>query len=202
LHVDPPDRALVLRCDGKSQCQALERTQPGLPLGVGHIRTHTHDCIRHGTITLFAALNHLEGKIISRTESRHAHVEWLRFLKQIDRETPKDLDIHLIADNCCTRKHAKAKAWLDRHRRFHMHFTPTSAFWMNLVERFFADPARDVVREGSFCSVRQLVKEIEIHLAERNEHPKPCQWKAKGKDILAKIHRARIAMEQSSRPLQ
>ena len=177
---------------------ALERTQPGLPLGIGHIRTHTHDYIRHGTITLFAALNYLEGKIISRTESKHTHVEWLRFLKQIDRETPKELDIHLVADNYCTHKHAKVKAWLSKHPRFHMHFTPTSSSWLNLVERFFADLTRDVVREGSFRSVRQLVKAIESYLAERNENPKPYRWKAKGEDILAKIHRAKIAMEQSS----
>ena len=147
---------------------------------------------------LFAALNYLEGKIISRTESKHTHVKWLRFLKQIDRETPKELDIHLIADNYCTHKHAKVKAWLGKHPRFHMHFTPTSSSWLNLVERFFADLTRDVVREGSFRSVRQLVKEIESCLAERNEHPKPYQWKAKGEDILAKIHRAKVAMEQSS----
>ena len=198
LYLDPPEKALVLCCDEKSQCQALERTQPGLPLGIGHIRTHTHDYIRHGTITLFAALNYLEGKIISRTESKHTHVEWLRFLKQIDRETPKELDIHLIADNYCTHKHAKVKAWLSKHPRFHMHFTPTSSSWLNLVERFFADLTRDVVREGSFRSVRQLVKAIESYLAERNEHPKPYRWKAKGEDILAKIHRAKIAMEQSS----
>ena len=198
LYLDPPEKALVLCCDEKSQCQALERTQPGLPLGIGHIRTHTHDYIRHGTITLFAALNYLEGKIISRTESKHTHVEWLRFLKQIDRETPKELDIHLIADNYCTHKHAKVKAWLDKHPRFHMHFTPTSSSWLNLVERFFADLTRDVVRQGSFRSVRQLVKEIESYLVERNEHPKPYQWKAKGEDILAKIHRAKVAMEQSS----
>ena len=198
LYLDPPEKALILCCDEKSQCQALERTQPGLPLGIGHIRTHTHDYIRHGTITLFAALNYLEGKVISRTEDKHTHVEWLRFLKQIDRETPQDLNIHLIADNYCTHKHAKVKAWLEKHPRFHMHFTPTSSSWLNLVERFFADLTRDVVREGSFRSVRQLVKEIESYLAERNEHPKPYKWKATGEDILAKIHHAKVAMEESS----
>ena len=194
LYLAPPEKALILCCDEKSQCQALERTQPGLPLGIGHIRTQTHDYIRHGTITLFAALNYLEGKIISRTEAKHTHVEWLRFLKQIDRVTPKDLEIHMIADNYCTHKHANVRAWLQKHPRFHMHFTPTSSSWLNMVERFFADLTRDVVREGSFRSVRQLVKDIESYLADRNEHPKPYTWKAAGSDILAKIHRARAAM--------
>ena len=191
LYLDPPDKALVLCCDEKTQCQALERTQPGLPMGIGHIRTHTHDYIRHGTVTLFAALNYLDGKIVGRTEEKHTHVEWLRFLKQIDRETPKDLDIHLIADNYCTHKHGKVRAWLERHPRFHMHFTPTSGSWMNLIERFFADLTRDVVRGGSFGSVRQLVQEIELYLAERNKAPKPYRWHATGEEILAKIGRAR-----------
>ena len=137
LYLDPPERALVLCCDEKSQCQALERTQPGLPLGVGEICTKTHDYKRHGTITLFAALNYLDGKLIARTEEHHTHVEWLRFLKQIDRETPKDLDLHVIVDNYCTHKEQTVRKWLARHPRFHLHFTPTSCSWMNLVERFF-----------------------------------------------------------------
>lgn len=198
LYLNPPERALVLCCDEKSQCQALERTQPALPLGVGgHLRTKTHDYIRHGTVTLFAALNYLDGKIISRTEARHTHVEWLRFLKQIDRETPKDLDIHLIIDNYCTHKHAKVKAWLARRPRFHVHFTPTSSSWMNLVERFFADLTSDVVREGSFTSVRELVRDIEAYLAKRNNDPKPYKWRAKGEEILRKIHRARQALSRT-----
>src|ERR1700757_5229953 len=138
LYLNPPDKALVLCCDEKSQCQALERTQPGLPLGIGHIRTQTHDYFRHGTITLFAALNYLQGKIISRTEVRHTHVEWLRFLKQVDRETPPELDLHLIVDNYGTHKHAKVQQWLKHRTRFHLHFTPTGSSWVNLVERFFA----------------------------------------------------------------
>jgi transposase len=194
LYLNPPERALVLCCDEKSQCQALERTQPGLPLGVGHIRTHTHDYIRHGTITLFAALNYLDGKLISRMETRHTHVEWLRFLKQIDRQVPKALDVHLIVDNYCTHKHQKVRDWLAKHSRFHVHFTPTSSSWMNLVERFFADLTREVVREGSFSSVRALVKDIESYLAERNEKPKTYRWRAKGEEILAKIERARAAL--------
>src|SRR5258708_3570964 len=172
LYLNPPDKALVLCCDEKSQCQALERTQPGLPLGVGHIRTKTHDYKRHGTITLFAALNYLEGKLITQTETHHTHVEWLRFLKQIDREAPKSLQVHLIADNYATHKHAKVKTWLTKHPRFHMHYTPTGSSWMNLVERFFADLTGDCIREGSFQSVRELIECIEEYLADRNAHPK------------------------------
>lgn len=194
LYLDPPERALVLCCDEKSQCQALERSQPGLPLGIGHICTKTHDYIRHGTITLFAALNYLDGKIIARTEQRHTHVEWLRFLGQINRETPKDTDIHIIADNYCTHKHEKVTKWLNKHPRFHMHFTPTGSSWLNLVERFFADLTADVVRDGSFTSVRKLVRDIETYLALRNESPRPYKWRAKGEEILRKIHRARAAL--------
>jgi len=191
LYLDPLDKALVLCCDEKSQCQALERTQPCLPLGIGHIRTKIHDYIRHGTITLFAALNYLDGKIIARTEKRHTHVEWLRFLKQIHRETPKELDLHLIVDNYCTHKHQKVKEWLNKHPRFHIHYTPTSSSWLNLVERFFADLTNDVIRDGSFTSVRQLVRDIEIYLAERNLNPKPYRWKADGEEILRKIQKAK-----------
>ena len=194
LYLDPPEKALVLCCDEKSQCQALERTQPGLPLGIGDIRTRTHDYKRHGTITLFAALNYLEGKLITRTESRHTHVEWLRFLKQIDRETPKDLQIHVIADNYATHKHVNVKKWLERHRRFQIHFTPTGSSWMNLVERFFADLTGDCIREGSFRSVRELIEAIEEYLADRNEHPKRYVWRAKGEEILKKIARAKESL--------
>lgn len=193
LYLNPPDKALVLCCDEKSQCQALERTQPALPLGIGHIRTKTHDYIRHGTITFFAALNYLDGKIISRTEKSHTHVEWLRFLKQVDRETPKELDLHLIVDNYCTHKHDKVKQWVEKHPRFHIHYTPTSSSWMNLVERFFADLTNDCIRDGSFRNVRQLVKAIEAYLSERNLEPKPYKWKADGAKILRKIQKAKAA---------
>jgi transposase len=196
LYLNPPEKALVLCCDEKSQCQALERTQPGLPLGIGHIRTRTHDYERHGTITLFAALSYLEGKVLSRTEQRHTHVEWLRFLKQIDRQTPKELTIHLIVDNYCTHKNEVVKQWLAKHPRFIMHFTPTGSSWMNLVERFFRDLTEDVVREGSFGSVPELVRAINQYLTARNADPKPYRWKAKGQDILAKIQRAREALSQ------
>jgi transposase len=194
LYLNPPDKALVLCCDEKSQCQALERTQPGLPLGIGHIRTRTHDYIRHGTITLFAALSYLDGKILSRLAPRHTHREWLAFLKQLDAQTPAELDLHLIADNYSTHKHPKVKAWLARHPRFRMHFVPTSSSWLNLVERFFRDLSEDAVREGSFSSVRELVVAIEAYLVERNLDPKPYRWRAKGEEILAKIQRARGAM--------
>ncbi len=196
LYLDPPEKSVVLCCDEKSQCQALERTQPALPLGVGHIRTRTHDYIRHGTVCLFAAMSYLEGKLIYRTEARHTHLEWLRFLKQIDREVPNGLQIHIVADNYCTHKHAKVRAWLGKHQRFHMHFTPTSSSWLNLVERFFADLTADCVRDGSFGSVKELTDAITAYLTERNEHPKPYRWKAKGEEILAKIHRARQALER------
>jgi transposase len=197
LYLEPPEKALVLCCDEKSQCQALERTQPGLPLGVGHIQTKTHDYTRHGTTTLFAALDYLEGTIIERTEQKHTHVEWLGFLKQIDRETPKELELHLIIDNYCTHKHKEVKKWLSKHSRFHVHFTPTSSSWMNLVERFFADITSECIRDGSFGSVRELEKSIKAYIAGRNDDPKPYRWVAKGKDILEKINRARKKLNKS-----
>src|ERR1700740_22243 len=198
LYLDPPERALVLCCDEKSQCQALERTQRPLPLKKGYARTQTHDYIRHGTITLFAALSYLEGKIISRTEECHPHLEWLRFLKQIDRETPKELDVHLIVDNYATHKHPVVRHWLSRHPRFYTHFTPTSSSWLNLVERFFAELTSEVVREGSFQSLRQLVRAIESYLVERNRNPKKYVWRASGLEILEKIKRARAALADES----
>ena len=200
LYLDPPAKALVLCCDEKSQCQALERTQLALPLAPKRPRTMTHDYKRHGTVTLFAALNALEGKLITRTEKRHTHVEWLRFLKQIDRQTPKGLDIHVIQDNYATHKHAKVKAWLARHRRFKPHFTPTSSSWINLVERFFADLTADVIRSGSFGSVAELVRDINAYLQERNQNPRPYTWKAEGAEILAKIKRARAALDKAKGP--
>jgi transposase len=197
LYLDPPAKALVLCCDEKSQCQALERTQLSLPLAPKRPPTMTHDYKRHGTVTLFAALNVLEGKLIARTEERHTHVEWLRFLKQIDRETPKDLAIHLIQDNYATHKHPKVMAWLARHPRFKTHFTPTSSSWMNLVERFFADLTADVIRAGSFGSVPELVRDIKAYLDDRNRNPRPYTWKADGAAILAKIKRARAALDKA-----
>ena len=207
LYLNPPDKALVLCCDEKSQCQALERTQPGLPLGVGHIRTQTHDYYRHGTVTLFAALSYLDGKIFRQTAPRHRHQEWLRFLKQLHQETPPDLTLHLILDNYGTHKHPKVHAWLQvRNRqqlkahgrdRCVLHFTPTSSSWMNLVERFFRDLTEDAIRAGSFSDVPELVTAIEDYLAERDLNPKRYVWKASGEAILAKIHRARAAQAKA-----
>jgi transposase len=198
LYLNPPDKALVLCCDEKSQCQALERTQLGLPLAPKRPPTMTHDYVRHGTITVFAALEQATGKLITRTEASHTHVEWLRFLKQIDRQTPRGLDLHLIADNYATHKHPKVQAWLARHPRFNMHFTPTSSSWLNLVERFFADLTGDVIRAGSFASVNELVRDIEAYLAQRNADPKPYIWRADGVEILAKIKRARAALDKAA----
>jgi len=196
LYLDPPAKALVLCCDEKSQCQALERTQLGLPLSPGHGRTRTHDYIRHGTVTLFAALNYLDGRILSSTASQHTHVEWLAFLKKIHRQTPADLELHLIVDNYATHKHPVVTAWLAKHRRMHLHFTPTSSSWLNLVERFFRQLTDDVVREGSFTSVPELVQAINVHLAHHNLKPKPYRWKTDGAAILEKIRRARNVLEK------
>src|SRR6202040_1481373 len=193
LYLNPPDKALVLCCDEKSQCQALERTQPGLPLGIGHIRTKTHDYVRHGTLTLFAALNYLEGKLITRLAARHRHQEWLAFLKTIHAETPAALARHIIGGNYATHKHPPGPRWLDRHARFHMHYTPTSSSWMNLVERFFRD-LTEFITEKSFASTRELADAIIAFLAARNENPRRYVWKAKGEDILRKINAARAAL--------
>jgi transposase len=197
LYLDPPTRAVVLCCDEKSQCQALERTQPGLPLGQGHICTRTHDYYRHGTITLFAALNYLNGKILAERAPRHRHQEWLKFLKGIDADVPDDLDVHLILDNYATHKHPKVLAWIAKHPRFHLHFTPTSSSWLNLVERFFRDLSQDVVLPGSFTSVRELSAAISDYLAERNLHPARYVWRASGQSILEKIQRAHEALARS-----
>lgn len=197
LYLNPPERALVLCCDEKSQCQALERTQPGLPLGVGQVATRTHDYRRHGTVTLFAALNYLDGKLIQRTEQRHTHVEWLRFLKQIDRETPAELEIHVVLDNYATHKHAEVQRWLERHPRFKMHYTPTGSSWLNLVERFFGELTQEVIRDGSFSSINELIRDIEAYIVERNLNPKPYVWKARGEEILRKIYAARAALDEA-----
>jgi len=196
LYLNPPEKALVLCCDEKSQCQALERTQPGLPLGVGHIRTQTHDYIRHGTVTLIAALSYLDSKILHQTKGQHTHKEWLQFLKHLEAETPAKLELHLIADNYATHKHPKVKAWIAKHPRIHLHFTPTSSSWLNLVERFFRDLSEDVVREGSFTSTRELTEAMVAYLIERNLAPIRYEWRATGTEILAKIQRAREKQAQ------
>src|SRR2546428_10130804 len=208
LYLNPPDRALVLCCDEKSQCQALERTQASLPLKGGHPCTRTHDYKRHGTVTLFAALSYLDGKIFSSTAAKHTHRQWLSFLKQLDTETPGELTLHLIVDNYSTHKTPKVKSWIawrnQRQQKAHrvdrvkLHFIPTSSSWMNLVERFFRDLTEDVVREGSFTSKEELVQAIVAYLAERNLQPKRYVWKAKGEEILAKIQRAREILEKQN----
>lgn len=198
LYLDPPARAIVLCCDEKSQCQALERTQPGLPLGQGHVATRTHDYYRHGTITLFAALNYLTGKILAERAPRHRHQEWLHFLRKIDQEVSSELEVHLIVDNYATHKHPKVLRWLNKRPRFKLHFTPTSASWLNLVERFFRDLSQEVVLPGSFGSVPELVQAIWSYLEERNLRPKRYEWRADGRAILEKLRRARAALANES----
>lgn len=195
LYLNPPDKALVLAVDEKSQIQALDRTQPGLPLKKGRAGTMTHDYKRNGTTTLFAALNVLDGTVIGQCMDRHRHQEFIKFLRKIDRNTPSDLDLHLIADNYATHKHPEVKAWLNRHPRFHLHFTPTSSSWLNLVERFFAEITRKRIRRGIFRSVTDLEIAIYRYLADHNEHAKPFVWTATAKDILDKVERARAALK-------
>jgi transposase len=175
LYLDPPDKALVFSVDEKSQIQALDRTQPGLPLKKGRAGTMTHDYKRHGTTTLFAALDVATGKVIGQCMQRHRHQEWLRFLRTIDRNTPKSLDLHLIADNYATHKHAAVTAWLDKHPRFHMHFTLTSGSWLNQVERFFGRITQQRIRRGVFKSVGELETAIKQYLENHNgtHHRRP-----------------------------
>ena len=200
LYMSPPEHALVLCCDEKSQVQALDRTQPGLPLKKGRAATMTHDYKRNGTTTLFAALNVLDGQVIGQCQQRHTHVEWLRFLRQIDRQTPKDKALHLIADNYATHKHPTVRAWLDKHPRFHMHFTPTSASWLNMVERFFRDITTERLRRGVFTSVPELVAAIDEYVAHHNINPKPFIWTKSARDILQKVIRAnsRLSSKQNA----
>jgi len=191
LYMSPPEHALVLCCDEKSQVQALDRTQPGLPMKKGRAQTMTHDYKRHGTTTLFAALNVLNGSVIGCCQPRHRHEEWIKFLRRVDRETPKDKELHLICDNYATHKHPNVIAWLDKHPRFHIHFTPTSASWLNRVERFFRDLTTDRLRRGVFRSVPELVSAIQDYVATHNDNPKPFIWTAKATDILQKVIRAK-----------
>jgi len=190
LYMSPPEHALVLCCDEKSQVQALDRTQPGLPLKKGRAATMTHDYKRHGTTTLFAALNVLDGQVIGQCQQRHTHIEWLKFLRQIDRETPKGKTLHLIADNYATHKHPSVQEWLAKHPRFNMHFTPTSASWLNMVERFFRDISENRLRRGVFTSVPELVAAIDEYVAHHNTNPKPFIWTKSARDILQKVIRA------------
>ena len=196
LYLDPPEHALVLCVDEKSQIQALDRTQPGLPLKKGRCGTMTHDYKRNGTTTLFAALNVAESKLIGVCMPRHRHQEFIKFLRLIDQQTPADLDLHLIVDNYATHKHAKVKSWLKRHKRFQLHFTPTSSSWLNLVERWFRELTDKRIRRGTFGSVRQLITAIEDYLAQHNENPKSFTWTAKADAILEKVRRARAVLDK------
>jgi len=191
LYLDPPEQAIVFSVDEKSQIQALDRTQPGLPMKPGRNGTMTHDYKRHGTTTLFAALNVHEGTIIGECLPKHRNGEFLKFLKKLHRETDKALAVHVIVDNYATHKHPNVKAWLAKHPRFHLHFTPTSASWLNLVERFFRDITEERIRRGVFRSVEELKWAIMQYLEYRNDNPKPYHWTATPDTILAKVTKAK-----------
>ena len=197
LYLNPPERALVLSADEKSQIQALDRTQPGLPMIPGRCGTMTHDYKRNGTTTLFAAIDMAQGEVIAACMPHHRHQEWIRFLNQIDRETPPDLDIHLIVDNYATHKHPKVKAWLKRHRRFHVHFIPTSSSWLNVIERFFRDLDVKRLRRGVFRSVPELIDAIMRYIEGHNDDPSPFIWSKTAEEIIEKVGRARQALDNA-----
>ena len=188
LYMNPPAHALVLSMDEKSQIQALDRTQPGLPLKPGKCGTMTHDYKRHGTTTLFAALNVLDGTVMGRCMQRHRHQEFIRFLNLIEREVPAGKVIHVILDNYAPHKHAKVRAWLARHRRWTFHFTPTSGSWLNAVEGFFSKLTRQRLKRGVFCSVVELQAAINRYLEEHNTDPKPFRWTKSADTILEKLN--------------
>jgi transposase len=195
LYLNPPDKSLILSVDEKSQIQALDRTQPGLPLKKGRCGTMTHDYKRHGTTTLFAALNMLDGKVIGDCLPRHRHQEFIRFLKKIDAETLPDLDLHLIVDNYGTHKHPRVKTWNKRHPRFHLHFIPTSSSWLNMVERWFRDLTDKRIRRGSFHNVPALIAAIQQYLDHHNQNPKVFVWSAPVERILVKIAKSKEALD-------
>jgi transposase len=195
LYLNPPEKAVVLCMDEKSQIQALDRTQPSLPIKPGRAGTMTHDYKRHGTTTLFAALDVLTGTVIGQCLPRHRHTEFLKFLKTINREVPRRLQIHIILDNYATHRHPNVEAWLERHPRFHLHFTPTSASWLNMVEIFFSHLTDQAIRRGIFHSVPDLIDAIEHYLAEHNNNPRPFQWTATTDQILEKVRRGRVTLD-------
>src|SRR5664280_1488488 len=190
LYLNPPEHALVLCADEKSQIQALDRTQPGLPLKRGRGATMTHDYKRNGTSTLFAALNTLNGEVFGLCQERHRHQEWLKFLRLIDQTIPQEKEVHLICDNYSTHKHERVVRWFVSHPRFHVHFTPTSASWLNMVERFFRDLTENQLRRGVFQDLEQLITTIGNYIDHHNKNPKPFIWTAKANDILEKVTRA------------
>jgi len=195
LYLNPPDKSLVFSVDEKSQIQALDRTQPGLPLKKGRCGTMTHDYKRHGTTTLFAALSMLDGKVIGDCMPRHRHQEFIRFLNRIDAETPSDINLHLIVDNYGTHKHPRVKSWLRRHPRFHLHFIPTSSSWLNLVERWFREITDKRLRRGSFRSVPELIAAIREYLEGHNQNPKVFVWSAPVERILTKIAKCKEVLD-------
>jgi len=191
LYLSPPENAVVLCVDGKTSIQALDRSQPGLPLKKGRCGTMTHDYKRHGTSTLFAALNTQTGNVIGQCVKRHRHQEFLAFLKIVEKQTSKELDLHLIVDNYSTHKHEKVKTWLKRNKRVHLHFIPTSSSWLNLVERFFGLLTEKQLRRGIFTSVKELEKAIMQFIETHNEKNKPFIWTKSAEEILTKVDRAR-----------
>ena len=195
LYLNPPDRALVLCVDEKSQIQALDRTQPGLPIKKGRCGTMTHDYKRNGTTTLFAALSMLDGQVIGDCMPRHRNQEFIRFLKKIDAETPADLDLHLIVDNYSAHKHERVTRWLGRHPRFHLHFTPTSSSWLNMIERWFRDLTDKRIRRESFENVPELIATITDYVQQSNQNPHIFVWTASAESILAKIAKCKEALE-------
>ncbi len=197
LYLHPPEHAMVLSVDEKSQIHALDRTQPGLPMKKGRWGTMIHDYKRHGTTTLFAALNVAEGSLISTCLPQQRHQEWLTFLRLIDRQTPQGKTLHLIADNYATHKHPTVQRWLTRHPRIHMHFTPTGSSWLHLVERVFGDLTAKQIRRGVFRSVPALIATIDASMTQRNATPTPVVWTKTAQAILAKVNRARIALDKT-----
>jgi putative transposase len=189
LYLNPPENAMVLCVDEKSQCQALERTQPMLPIGLGYVEGVTHDYVRHGTTTLFAALDIANGTVITQSKPRHRHQEFLIFLRHIDKNVPEELELHLVLDNYSSHKHPKVKTWLLNHPRYHLHFTPTYSSWLNQVERWFGLITQRAIRRGSFGSVKELVQKIEQFVQAYNENCKPFMWQATAESIFEKISR-------------
>lgn len=195
LYMDPPENAIVLCMDEKSSIQALDRTQPSLPMKKGRCETVTHDYKRHGTTALLAALDVATGQVIGRCLPKHRHAEFLTFLKTIDAEVPTGFEVHLILDNYATHKHANVKTWLEKHPRFYLHFTPTSSSWLNHVDRWFRELTDKALRRGAFHSVPDLIAAIEDYLDAHNDEPKPLVWTATADSILEKVTRGRVALE-------
>ncbi len=195
LYLNPPEKAVVLCMDEKSQIQALDRTQPSLPIKPGRAGTMTHDYKRNGTTTLFAALDVLTGSVIGQCLPRHRHVEFLKFLRTIDHQVPECLRVHLILDNYATHNHPNVRAWLAKHPRFELHFTPTSSSWLNMVEIFFSKLTDKAIRRGIFHTVPDLIDAIQAYLAAHNENPEPFRWTATTDQILEKVRRGRVTLD-------